>query len=140
MQSDRHVLVIEDHADSRQMLCDSLESVGIPCIVAADGQAGLQEMVRRRPSLILLDLMMPGMDGCNFRDQRRLLEYGELASIPIVVLTARPDAHDHASRLGAAAVLTKPIARDRLLENGATAPHLQCRNLRSHHASRKPTA
>jgi len=62
------VLVIEDHEDSRHMICDFFATVGIPCVTAADGRDALAALIAHRPSLILLDLMMPEMDGVAFRE------------------------------------------------------------------------
>lgn len=111
----RPVLVVEDHDDSRQMLCDFLGSVGIPCVTATDGNAALLALRTHRPGLILLDLMMPEMDGRRFRQEQLQLEDRELASIPIILLSARPDHETHASGLGAVAAIRKPIDLDRLL-------------------------
>jgi DNA-binding response OmpR family regulator len=111
----RPVLVVEDHDDSRQMLCDFLGSVGIPCLTAADGNAALLALKAHRPRLILLDLMMPEMDGQRFRQEQLDLADRELASIPIILLSARPDHETHAKGLDAVATIRKPIDLDRLL-------------------------
>jgi DNA-binding response OmpR family regulator len=81
----------------------------------ADGKAALVALKVHRPRLILLDLTMPEMEGGRFREEQERLDDRELASIPIVLLSARPDHHEHASRIGAVAAIPKPINLDRLL-------------------------
>lgn len=71
-------------------------------------------LTSHRPRLIVLDLMMPEMDGRRFREQQRQLADHELASIPIILLSARPDHDDYASALDAVATIRKPIDLDRL--------------------------
>lgn len=109
------VIVVEDHQDSRQMLCDFLAAYGVPCVTATDGRSAIEALQIHRPCLILLDLMMPGMDGFQFRRAQAALEDRELAAVPIIVLTAMPLDIDHAARLGAMATVQKPIDLDRLL-------------------------
>jgi CheY-like chemotaxis protein len=109
------VLVVEDHADSRQMICDLLEACRIPCVTAHNGLAALQALHEHRPSLILLDLWMPDVDGIDFRRLQLALSDSDLARVPVVVLTALPDHQDHVSALGAIAGLQKPVLIDDLL-------------------------
>jgi CheY-like chemotaxis protein len=109
------VLIVEDHADSAQMLCDFLSFAEVPCVTAGDGRAALAALHAHRPCLILLDLMMPKMDGFSFREAQQALPDRELATIPIVALTAMPGHRDHAARMGAVASLQKPVDLDRLL-------------------------
>jgi len=111
----RPVLVVEDHEDSRDLLCDLFAAVGIPCVTATNGNAALMALRTHRPRVILLDLMMPEMDGRQFRQEQQQLADRELASIPIILLSARPDHDDYASALGAVATIRKPINLDRLL-------------------------
>jgi CheY-like chemotaxis protein len=68
-----------------------------------------------RPWLILLDLMMPGMDGPSFREAQQRLEDPGLASIPVVILSARTDLESFQLRMGAAGFVYKPVDLDRLL-------------------------
>jgi two-component system chemotaxis response regulator CheY len=111
----RPVLVVEDHDDSRQLLCDLLASADIPCVTATDGNAALLALRVHRPRVILLDLMMPEMDGRKFRQEQQQLADPELASVPIILLSARPDHDEYARALGAIATIRKPIDLDRLL-------------------------
>jgi PAS domain S-box-containing protein len=88
------VLVVDDDPDTRQMIRRTLEREGYAVCEAANGRAALQAADRERPRLILLDLMMPEMDGFEFVFELRRLELGR--SVPIVVLTAKElDDSDH---------------------------------------------
>jgi CheY-like chemotaxis protein len=75
----RPVLVIEDHADTRHMVEEYLRFEGIPTIGAANGLEGLSALRESRPSVILLDLSMPVMDGWRFRQEQQRLQDGGLA-------------------------------------------------------------
>lgn len=82
-----NVLVVEDHADLREMLTVLLESEGYTVQAARNGAEALEALAELRPDVILLDLMMPVMDGFEFLEeveQRQGLE-----DVPIVVLTAK---------------------------------------------------
>jgi len=83
----RRVLVIEDDAATRQMLGGMLEKEGWMVTEASNGHAALEQIDADRPALILLDLMMPGMNGFEFIAELRQREFGH--DIPIVVLTAK---------------------------------------------------
>ncbi|HLF40213.1 MAG TPA: response regulator, partial [Acidimicrobiia bacterium] len=91
------VLVVEDDAASRQMMRRTLEREGFAVVEAADGQAGLDAVAERVPALILLDLLMPVMDGFEF--VARLHERQEWRSIPVVVVTAKDVTADDQARL-----------------------------------------
>ncbi len=83
----RRVLIVEDDAATRDMMTRMLEDEGWTVSTAQDGKVGLKQATAIRPSLILLDLMMPEMDGFEFVEQIRLVE--DLKSIPIVVVTSK---------------------------------------------------
>jgi CheY-like chemotaxis protein len=107
------VLVIEDHADTRHMVEEYLHIQGVTTVGAANGLEGLGALQAHRPSLILLDLNMPVMDGWRFREEQQRLT-GALARIPVIVLSALHDCANHARALGAMDFLMKPIDLDRL--------------------------
>ena len=111
----RPVLVVEDHSDTRQLIQDLLTSENIPSVAAEDGQRALALLPAARPCLILLDLSMPVMDGWRFREEQQRRPERELASIPVVILSALHDCKEHAARLGAVGVFEKPIDFERLL-------------------------
>jgi CheY-like chemotaxis protein len=81
------VLIIEDDPDTRQLLRRALEAEGWHVDEAENGRAGLDAVSRKEPSLILLDLMMPVMDGCQFAAELRRHEAWR--RIPVVVITAK---------------------------------------------------
>ncbi len=81
------VLVVEDDAATREMLGRMLEKEGWAVTAAENGRAALERIAERRPALILLDLMMPEMDGFQFVEALR--EWDAWRSIPIVVVTAK---------------------------------------------------
>jgi len=117
--SPRTVLVVEDDADMREILTQLLEFHGWNIMTAGDGVEGLQQLKRHRPSLIVLDLAMPRMNGMQFRAAQRQLPDRRLASIPCVVVSAANDAASYKASLGAADVLVKPFETDELLASVA---------------------
>ncbi|HEV7861512.1 MAG TPA: response regulator, partial [Acidimicrobiia bacterium] len=110
------VLVVEDDAATREMLQRMLEREGFSVAEAADGRAGLERLAEHLPSLILLDLLMPEMNGFEFLTE--LQARPEWRSIPVVVVTAKDlTAEEHARLSGRVAeVLRKgAYSRERLL-------------------------
>jgi DNA-binding response OmpR family regulator len=80
-------LVIDDEAPIRLLCRVNLEAEGVEVLEAADGATGLELAKREKPDAILLDVMMPGLDGWNVAE--RLLSAEETHAIPIIFLTAR---------------------------------------------------
>jgi CheY-like chemotaxis protein len=109
------VLVVEDDRDMRVIVLQLLELHGWSAHAASDGVEALEALRRHRPSLILLDLAMPRMDGFEFRRRQRALPDERLASVPVVVVSAMADAPQCQSELGAEEVLVKPFEPDRLV-------------------------
>jgi CheY-like chemotaxis protein len=110
-----YILVVEDDFDIRDILTEILRDEGYRVGAAANGQEALDCLNGGDlPSLILLDLMMPVMNGWQFRAAQ--LSDPRLAGIPVIVISADTSVQDKAAVLGAAHVLTKPIQLDRLLE------------------------
>ncbi len=108
MSSDaKRILVIEDNPDLAYGLRNNLEIEGYEVEVAKDGVKGLARARAARPDLIVLDLMLPGMDG--FRVLRALREDGQ--GMPVLILTARGEEADKVRglRLGADDYVTKPF-------------------------------
>jgi DNA-binding response OmpR family regulator len=103
------VLVIDDEAPIRLLCRVNLEAAGIEVSEAEDGKSGLDAARAERPDVILLDVMMPGMDGWQVFDQ--LLQDESTAKIPIVFLTARAELRDQARglELGGIDYVTKPF-------------------------------
>ena len=92
-----HVLVVEDDPDIRELISRQLTSEGWTVDTAENGQVGLERFAAQAPDLILLDLMMPVMDGFEF--VRRLRETEAGRTVPVVVLTARDLSVEDRARL-----------------------------------------
>lgn len=103
------VLVIDDDAPIRLLCRVNLEAEKMEVIEAVDGASGLERAKEEKPDVILLDVMLPRMDGWQVAE--RLLEEPETADIPIVFLTARAELGDRARGLeiGGVDYLTKPF-------------------------------
>ena len=103
------VLVIDDEAPIRLLCRVNLEAEGMDVLEAPDGPSGLEVAQAEKPDAILLDVMMPGLDG--WRVAERLLEDDGTSRIPIVFLTARADLRDRAKGmdLGGIDYITKPF-------------------------------
>jgi DNA-binding response OmpR family regulator len=103
------VLVIDDEAPIRLLCRVNLEAEGMEVLEAADGPSGLETARAQTPDVILLDVMMPGLDG--WRVAEELLDDGRTESIPIIFLTARAELRDRARGidLGGVDYVTKPF-------------------------------
>ena len=103
------VLVIDDEAPIRLLCRVNLEAEGMIVLEAGDGPGGLGRAREERPDMILLDVMMPGLDGWGVAEQ--LLKDADTASIPIIFLTARAEFRDRARGLdiGGVDYITKPF-------------------------------
>jgi len=103
------VLVIDDEAPIRLLCRVNLEAEGMPVIEAGDGPSGLEAARHGSPDVILLDVMMPGLDGWGVAEA--LLEDDRTADIPIIFLTARAEFRDRARGLdiGGVDYITKPF-------------------------------
>jgi DNA-binding response OmpR family regulator len=103
------VLVIDDEAPIRLLCRVNLEAEGVEVVEAADGPAGIEAAERERPDVVLLDVMMPGLNGWSVAE--RLLENEKTRDIPIVFLTARADIRDRARGMdvGGLDYITKPF-------------------------------
>jgi len=103
------VLVIDDEAPIRLLCRVNLEAEGMSVLEAADGPSGLEKARAETPDVVLLDVMMPGLDG--WRVAEELLDDPRTATIPIVFLTARAELRDRARGidLGGIDYVTKPF-------------------------------
>jgi DNA-binding response OmpR family regulator len=103
------VLVVDDEAPIRLLCRVNLEAEDMTVLEAADGLSGLEAARTERPDVILLDVMMPGLDGWRVAEQ--LLDDPDTRGIPIVFLTARAELRDRARGLdlGGLDYVTKPF-------------------------------
>jgi CheY-like chemotaxis protein len=105
------MLVVDDHDLNRELVRTLLERRGYRVLLAASGEEGIEIARRERPSLILLDLAMPGKDG--FQTARELRADSALAETPLIAVTAmamRGD-EERAKKAGFDAYVTKPVDR-----------------------------
>ncbi len=107
------ILVIEDETSMRTVLKDILEAEGFRALTAADGEAGLKAAVEEKPDLILLDIMLPKLDGFALCAELRTLT----VSAPVLMLTAKGRIEDRVTGLdsGADDYLVKPFSTEELL-------------------------
>jgi two-component system chemotaxis response regulator CheY len=109
------VLVVDDDADTRELERMALELGGFNVRLAVNGADALELLGDVRPCVILLDLMMPVMDGLAFLEARR--SRPEIADVPVICLSAAgPEMISDALRLGARGCLCKPTDFDKLYE------------------------
>jgi DNA-binding response OmpR family regulator len=103
------VLVIDDEAPIRLLCRVNLEAEGMSVLEAADGPTGLEQAREHTPDVVLLDVMMPGLDGWSVAEH--LLEDERTRDIPIIFLTARAEFRDRARGLdiGGVDYVTKPF-------------------------------
>jgi CheY-like chemotaxis protein len=100
------ILVVEDHLDSREALRALLEAFGYAVLVAANGQEAVEAAQLARPDVILMDMMMPVMDG--FEAIRELRRRSPTSCTPIIALTAMEGAQELALHAGADEFVRKP--------------------------------
>ena len=110
------VLVVEDHADVRDLLETLLAVDGYNVRTAAHGRQALESIEREPPCVILLDVMMPVMDGVAFARALRGAADPAVAQTPIVLVTAVSDADTIRQQTGALDVIPKPIDMDKVVE------------------------
>jgi len=112
MTAPRRLLVVDDDLAIREMLDLVLTSEGYEVLTAPHGAEALRLLSQARPSVILLDMKMPVMDGWQFLERYRRLPDPK---VPIVVLTAAQDDKNRAADIGADAYIAKPFAIDDLI-------------------------
>ncbi len=122
-----NILIIDDNAVNLQSLFKYLEKKGFKIFVASDGETGIDAANRSKPNIILLDVMMPGIDG--FETCGRLKADEATRDIPVIFMTALTDTGDEVKGLKAGAVdyITKPLQFETVLARVTT--HLTNRQL-----------
>src|SRR3712207_1505405 len=109
----RRVLIVDDDTSIRGFVTEALRDEGYEVREATNGREALGLLGQWRPHLILLDLMMPEMDGWTFRAKQ--LQVDGLAHIPVIVMSASYNLRDKLEDLRPAELLPKPFDLDQLL-------------------------
>ena len=124
---DSLILVVDDTNTNLEFVFEVLTNVGFEVITENDGERAVKQAESRLPDLILLDVMMPGIDG--FETCKRLKENSATCDIPVIFMTANSDPVSKVKGLSIGAVdyITKPVHEEELLARIKT--HLQLRNL-----------
>ncbi|MBD2243150.1 hybrid sensor histidine kinase/response regulator [Nostoc sp. FACHB-888] len=124
---DNSILVVDDTTTNLEIVFDILTKVGFEVTTETSGERAIKQVERRLPDLILLDVMMPGIDG--FETCKRLKQNSATCDIPVIFMTANSDTDSKVKGLNIGAVdyITKPFHEEELLARIKT--HLQLRNL-----------
>lgn len=112
----KKILIVEDEESLLKLESILLTSRGYEVVGAVDGATALEQVVSTRPDLVILDIMLPEMDG--FEVCRRIKQNSETAHIPVLMLTAKksePD-RDRGMAAGASAYVTKPFKSAKIIE------------------------
>jgi DNA-binding response OmpR family regulator len=122
------ILVIDDDQDTLDMVQAALEIEGYSVSVADNGRTGLDIVIREKPRLILLDIKMPGLDGCQV-----LKEIRKISNIPVIMVTGIQEPYSVAESLdlGADDYITKPFSIQELMA------HIRAKLRRVHPAIKK---
>jgi CheY-like chemotaxis protein len=107
------VVIIDDDRASQELLTAYLVGTGVQVVRARDGIEGLEEIRRRRPVAVVLDILLPGIDGWAVLDALRSDE--TTRDVPVIIASIL-DEKPRGLALGAASYLTKPVSRDDLIE------------------------
>ncbi|CAG0957020.1 response regulator transcription factor [Geobacter sp.] len=112
----KKILIVEDEESLLKLESILLTSRGYDVTGVADGATALEQVVSARPDLVILDIMLPGMDG--FEVCRRIKQNPETAHIPVMMLTAKKSAQDteRGMAAGASAYVTKPFKSAKIIE------------------------
>jgi len=124
------IMIVDDNPTNLDILFDYLDTAGFEVLIAEDGESALNQLRYAQPNLILLDVMMPGIDG--FETCRRLQDNTKTKDIPVIFMTAltEPENKIRGFAVGAVDYVTKPLQYKEVLARVNT--HLTIQNLRQH--------
>ncbi|MBD2678194.1 MULTISPECIES: sensor histidine kinase [Nostoc] len=110
-----HILLVDDNPNNLKVLSEAIQGCGWKALMATDGESAIEQIEYAHPDLILLDIMMPGLDG--FETCRRLKANAVTKNIPIIFMTALSDATDKVKGLeiGAVDYITKPFQQEEVI-------------------------
>jgi CheY-like chemotaxis protein len=116
---DREIIIVDDHQGAREALLGMVEEAGYPAVAFANPAAALLRIAEHRPSLVLLDMMMPEIDGADFLSRLEPLHPG--ASVPVIIVSAMGHLLQGLQRrdvraAGVVEVLAKPVGYKKLIE------------------------
>lgn len=114
MTMSKTILVVEDNVNERITLVDILTEKGYKVVEAADGEEGLKKIKEERPDLILLDILIPKINGYNFLKRLKLDE--STKSIPVITVTAKAGMEELFATEGIVGYIVKPFDNEILLE------------------------
>lgn len=114
MIDDIHILVVDDNQENLRVVSNYLKDKGYKLALALDGKSAFKILEENKIDLILLDIMMPGMDG--FEVCKKLKDNEKTIEIPIIFLTARTDTDDIVKgfKIGGVDYITKPFKKEEL--------------------------
>jgi DNA-binding response OmpR family regulator len=130
MNEDVYILVVDDNHENLKVVSNFLKEQKYRIALATSGESALKILEINKIDLILLDIMMPGMDG--FEVCRILKENPKISEIPVIFLTARSETEDIVKgfQLGGADYITKPFHKEELLARVKN--HIQLKQMRDH--------
>lgn len=110
-----HILLVDDNPNNLKVLAEAIQRCGWKALMATDGESAIEQAEYANPDLILLDVMMPGIDG--FETCRRLKANSSIENIPVIFMTALSDATDKVKGLeiGAVDYITKPFQQEEVI-------------------------
>jgi len=125
MRQQESILVVDDNSENLKVISDFLIDSGFEVLVAKDGEKAIKQLQRATPDLILLDILMPGIDG--FETCQRLKAAESTRDIPVIFMTALTDTADKVKGLtvGGVDYITKPIQREEALARIKVHLHLR---------------
>lgn len=109
-EATKKILVVDDNQDNRELVIKVLKSKGYLMMEAADGETALEQAIKQKPDLILMDISLPKIDG--YEVTRRLKEQETFKAVPIIALTAHAMKGDREKALeaGCDGYIPKPIS------------------------------
>ncbi|HEY9608509.1 hybrid sensor histidine kinase/response regulator [Allocoleopsis sp.] len=121
------ILIVDDTPENLEVLSDALSSAGFEIAVATDGESAIEQVAYELPDLILLDVLLPGIDG--FETCRQLKENASTHDIPVIFMTALADTEEKVKglSLGSVDYITKPFQQEEVLARVKL--HLRLRSL-----------
>jgi CheY-like chemotaxis protein len=112
------ILCVDDNRDIRDLITLILEEEGYSALASSDGDSALTLIKERKPDLVLLDVMMPGISGLDVLRTLRALSDSSINQTPVIVITAKSQSSDidEALTAGATSYIVKPFRPEALIE------------------------